>query len=291
MVVDGVEADDVIATLAHRRTRAAGATVISTGDKDLTQLVSDTVLWVNTMSNETLGPEGVKRKFGVPPEQIVDYLTLVGDAVDNVPGVDKVGPKTACKLIEKYGSLEGVVAHAGEVKGVVGENLRKVLDWLPTARQLAHGEARRAAAVQGRLAQSQARSRDTAPQYERFGFKTWLRELEGSGSAAATPAAPVDVVSKVEKRKYRTILGEDELKDLLLKIAAVDLVGIDAIATSEDPLAARLVGLAFAFGDEAVYLPLGHDYAGAPAQLPVDAALALLKPWLERGDCRKVGET
>ena len=137
--VDGVEADDVIATLVTHAEAAHGwDSVISTGDKDLTQLVTDKVLWVNTMAvpMDKLGPDGVKAKFGVPPEKIVDYLALIGDAVDNVPGVDKVGPKTACKLIEQYGSLEGVIAHADEVKGVVGENLRKVKDWLPTGRQL-----------------------------------------------------------------------------------------------------------------------------------------------------------
>jgi DNA polymerase-1 len=137
VVVDGVEADDVIGTLVRHAERDHGwDSVISTGDKDLTQLVTDKVLWVNTMSGDRLDPAGVKGKFGVPPELIIDYLALMGDAVDNVPGVDKVGPKTACKLIEQYGSLEGVIAHASEIKGVVGENLRKVADWLPTGRQL-----------------------------------------------------------------------------------------------------------------------------------------------------------
>src|SRR5687767_2491351 len=137
VVVEGVEADDVIGTLVVQAERDHGwNSVISTGDKDLTQLVTDCVLWVNTMSGDKLDPAGVKAKFGVPPERIVDYLALMGDAVDNVPGVDKVGPKTACKLIDQYGSLEGVIAHADEVKGVVGENLRRVKDWLPTGRQL-----------------------------------------------------------------------------------------------------------------------------------------------------------
>ena len=136
IVVDGVEADDVIGTLVTRAQKQGWDSVISTGDKDLTQLVNDKVLWVNTMSGDKLDPAGVKAKFGVPPGLIVDYLALIGDAVDNVPGVDKVGPKTACKLIEAYGSLEGVIAHADELKGVVGENLRRVKDWLPTGRRL-----------------------------------------------------------------------------------------------------------------------------------------------------------
>src|SRR5690348_7196849 len=136
--VDGVEADDVIGTLVRRACDEGWEAVISTGDKDLTQLVNECVLWVNTMAVpiEKLDPAGVQAKFGVPPDKIVDYLALIGDAVDNVPGVDKVGPKTACKLIEQYGSLEGVIEHADEVKGVVGENLRRVKDWLPTGREL-----------------------------------------------------------------------------------------------------------------------------------------------------------
>src|SRR4029079_14455926 len=136
VTIDGVEADDVIGTLVRIAEKRDMDSVISTGDKDLTQLVNERVLWVNTMSNDKLDPAGVKGKFGVPPELIVDYLALMGDAVDNVPGVDKVGPKTACKLIEQYGSLEGVIAHKDEIKGVVGENLRRVADWLPTGRKL-----------------------------------------------------------------------------------------------------------------------------------------------------------
>jgi DNA polymerase I len=289
LVIDGVEADDVIATLAEQAKHDGWRAVISTGDKDFAQLVEERVTLVNTMSNETLDIEGVRRKFGVPPEKFLDYLTLIGDAIDNIPGVDKVGPKTACKWIEKYGSLEGVLAHADEITGLAGENLRKMRDWLPKARLLL--TIKRDVPLPLKIDELKAKPNPAAQraQYERFGFKTWLRELEGS-PASSTPAAPVEVASKVEKRRYRTILSEDELKDLLLKVEGVDLVGIDAIATSEDPLAARLVGLAFAFGDEAVYFPLGHDYAGAPAQLPVDTALGLLKPWLERGDCRKVGE-
>src|SRR6185436_3710359 len=287
LVVDGVEADDVIATLAEEAKHDGWQTVISTGDKDFAQLVEPRVTLVNTMSNERLDIEGVKGKFGVPPEKFLDYLTLIGDAIDNIPGVDKVGPKTACKWIEKYGSLEGVLEHADEITGLAGENLRKMRDWLPKARQLL--TIKRDVPLPYKIDQLKSKPDPAVQraQYERFGFKTWLRELE---DAPAGAAAPVEVSLKIEKRRYRTILTQDELKEVLLKIAAVDLVGIEAIATSEDPLAARLVGLAFAFGDEAVYLPLAHDYAGAPAQLSIDVALTLLKPWLERTDCRKVGE-
>jgi DNA polymerase-1 len=289
LVIDGVEADDVIATLADQATQQGWRTVISTGDKDLTQLVDDHVLWINTMSNEKLDVAGVTAKFGVPPDKIVEYLTLVGDAIDNIPGVEGVGPGFASKWIKQYGSLDNLIRNAQEITGTRGENLRKVLDWLPKARQLL--TVKRDVPLPVTIDQLVAKP-DPATQrvqYERYGFKTWLKDLEGAAASAPT-AEPAPASAVVQKRKYRTILTEEELREVLLKIEAVELVGVDAIATSEDPLAARLVGLAFAFGDEAVYLPLAHDYAGAPAQLPVDTALGLLKPWLERADCRKVGE-
>src|SRR5687767_6895433 len=221
LVIDGVEADDVIATLAEQAKHAGWRTVISTGDKDFAQLVEERVTLVNTMSNELLDIEGVRRKFGVPPEKFLDYLTLIGDAIDNIPGVDKVGPKTACKWIEKYGSLEGVLAHADEITGLAGENLRKMRDWLPKARQLL--TIKRDVPVDVR-AEELVLKPDPARQralYERFGFKTWLKEVEGG----AVPSAPAPEPSALEKRKHRAILGEDELKDLLLKIEALELVG------------------------------------------------------------------
>jgi len=285
--IEGVEADDVIATLAAQASARGWRTVISTGDKDLTQLVDSRTLWINTMSNEHLDVEGVKAKFGVPPDKIVDYLALIGDQIDNIPGVDKVGPKTACKWIQQYGSLEGVIAHAEEISGLAGENLRKVKDWLPTARQLL--TVKRDVPLPLTLDQLSEGQRDPArqrAQYERYGFKTWLKEVDDAPVSDAPAAAP----PAIEQRRHRTVLTKDELKELLLKIEAAPIVGLTAIGSTEDPMSARLVGLALAFGDEAVYLPLAHDYPGGPAQLGLEPSLALLKPWLERADCRKVSE-
>jgi DNA polymerase-1 len=287
LVIDGVEADDVIATLAEQAKRQGWRTVISTGDKDFAQLVDEQVMLVNTMSNEKLDVEGVKKKFGIPPEKFLDYLTLIGDAIDNIPGVDKVGPKTACKWIEKYGSLEGVLAHAGEISGLAGENLRKMADWLPKARDLL--TIKRDVSLSISFDQLADGKPDPAKQralYERFEFKAWLREVQH----APSQVSPVPKTEGPQKRQHRTILNEDELKELLLKIEAVEIAGFDTLCTGEEPMTARLVGLSFAFGGEAVYLPLAHDYPGAPAQIKTEVALNLLKPWLEREDCRKVGE-
>ena len=286
LVVEGVEADDVIATLVEQAKGRGWRTVISTGDKDLTQLVDAQTLWINTMSNEKLDVAGVTAKFGVPPDRIVDYLALIGDQIDNIPGVDKVGPKTACKWIQQYGSLEGVIANADKISGLAGENLRKVKDWLPKARELL--TVKRDVPLPISLEQLTDGQRDPAKQraqYDRFGFKTWLKEVENA-PAVETPTPPANVA----KRRHRTILNEDELKDLLLKIEALPLVGLACIGAGDEPMTLRLVGIAFAFGDEAVYLPLAHDYPGAPSQVGVEVALNLLRPWLEREDCRKVAE-
>jgi len=289
LVIDGVEADDVIATLTEQAKRDGWRTVISTGDKDFAQLVGEQVMLVNTMSNEKLDIEGVKKKFGIPPEKFLDYLTLIGDAIDNIPGVDKVGPKTACKWIEKYGSLEGVLEHAGDISGLAGENLRKMADWLPQARDLL--TIKRDVDLQVSLRELADGKPDLDKQrklYRRYEFKGWLKEVENA--AGAPPSVAAEPPTEVRKRSRRTLLSEDELKDLLLKIEAVDLAGFDAVCVGEEPMTAQLVGLAFAFADEAVYLPFGHDYPGGPEQVNRERAMALLKPWLERADCRKAGE-
>jgi DNA polymerase-1 len=303
LCVDGVEADDVIATLAEQAKNGGWSTVISTGDKDLTQLVDARTLWINTMSNEKLDIDGVTKKFGVPPERIVDYLALIGDQIDNIPGVDKVGPKTACKWIVQYGSLEGVIAHANEITGLAGENLRKVLDWLPKARELL--TVKRDVPLPfpfEKLTQYQNDPAKQRAQYERFGFKGLLREVEGAAPAAAassqtasssqtaTSPAPTEGPAGPAKRKYSTIVTEEQLQGLVKKLEAAPLVGFDTESVGTEPMTARLVGMSFAFGDEAFYVPLGHEYPGVQQQLDPEKALEALRPWIERDDCRKVAQ-
>jgi DNA polymerase-1 len=296
LVIDGVEADDVIATLVEQAKRKGWKSVISTGDKDLTQLVDQDVLWVNTMSNEKLDVEGVTKKFGVAPEKIVDYLALLGDAIDNIPGVDKVGPKTACKWIAQYGSLAGVIEHANEIPGSVGENLRKVLDWLPRARGLL--TVRRDVPLPISFEKLSENHGDPARQralYERFEFKAWLREVEGAStgapaSSAQPPASGGEKPPGPAKRKFSAILDEGQFRELVRKLESAPLVGFDTECVGTEPMTARLVGISFAFGEEGFYVPLGHEYPGAPAQLPLDPSLQALKPWLERDDFRKVAQ-
>jgi DNA polymerase-1 len=302
LTVDGVEADDVIATLAEQAKRKGWNCVISTGDKDLAQLVDERVSLVNTMSNEKLDPAGVQQKFGVAPAQIVDYLALTGDAVDNVPGVDKVGPKTAAKWIQLYGSLDQVIARAAEVSGAVGENLRKALDWLPKGRELL--TVKRDVTLPVGLEGLTAREPDAAKLaafLERYGMKTMLREVRGGAApapraaapaqpASAEPAAPATPIECAKRRVYLTIQDERGLAEFMPFLEKAGLVGFDTETTGLEPMTATLVGMSFAFGDSAWYLPLAHAYPGAPAQVGVEPALKLLRPWLESEDAKKVGQ-
>jgi len=293
LVVDGVEADDVIATLAKEAERAGIRTVVSTGDKDLAQLVDPHVTLINTMSNETLDVPGVTAKFGVGPEQIVDYLALVGDSVDNIPGVEKVGPKTAAKWIGQYGSLEGVLAHADEITGVVGENLRKARDWLATARELV--TVKHDVALPFKVADLAPRERDRAALAElfrRFGFKSWLKEVQDGGDPPAPAAAPAPVVAvAVVPRNYETLLTEADLARWLPRLAGAPIVSFDTETTALDPFAAKLVGVSFSIEPgAAAYLAIAHAYAGAPDQLGVERAVALLRPWLEDPARSKLGQ-
>ncbi|MFA5081611.1 MAG: DNA polymerase I, partial [Hydrogenophilaceae bacterium] len=315
LMVEGVEADDVIATLVHQAEAAGLDSIVSTGDKDLAQLVTAKVKLVNTMTNETLDEAGVVNKFGVPANRIVDYLTLVGDAVDNVPGVAKVGPKTAVKWIAEYGGLDELIARADEVKGVVGENLRKALDWLPTGRELitVKTDVELPVALASLHWQPEDRTR-LAELFERFNFRTWLREIDSPAlgaspvKAASPEAAPVSDRPPVERR-YETIISLADLERWLTRLKTAELICLDTETTSLDPMQARLVGMSFAVIParghpqfelgfeppaaqvaEAAYLPLAHAYAGVPDQLPLADVLARLKPILEDPTRPKVGQ-
>ena len=291
--IDGVEADDVIGTLAREAEKSGLRCVISTGDKDLAQLVSDRVTLVNTMSNERLDPAGVQAKFGVRPERMLDYLTLVGDAVDNVPGVEKVGPKTAAKWLEQYGSLDEVVRHADEISGAVGENLRKALDWLPKAQGLLAVKCDLELPV--KLEELKLGPRDEkqlAELISRFGFKSWPKDAAGDTKQPPpqeTPPAPARA-DPVERR-YETLVEEPDLARWLEDLEAAEIVALDTETTGLDPMQARLVGMSFCvLAGRAAYLPLAHNYAGAPNQLGVEPALAMLKPWLENEGRKKLGQ-
>ncbi|MBI2508605.1 MAG: DNA polymerase I, partial [Betaproteobacteria bacterium] len=291
--IEGVEADDVIGTLARQAGRAGMRVVISTGDKDITQLVNPRVTLVNTLSNETLDEAGVEKKFGVGPERIIDYLTLVGDSVDNVPGVAKVGPKTAVKWLTQYGTLDNIVKHAPEIGGVVGENLRKSLDWLPQARGLLTIKCDVGLPVKAEdLALRPQDTAGLAQLFDRFDFKSWRRELEGTGSpdSALEATSPAPQLARAP-RDYETIFTDKQLDVWLRRIEKAALVAFDTETTSLDPFKAELVGVSFsAEAGRAAYVPLAHRYAGAPRQLERDAVLARLKPWLEDARRAKLGQ-
>ncbi len=305
--VPGIEADDVIGTLARAAAARGQRVLISTGDKDLAQLVDTRVTLINTMSGERLDAAGVQEKFGVPPERIVDYLTLVGDAVDNVPGVDKVGPKTAAKWLAEHGSLDAVMAAADAVKGVAGENLRKALDWLPTARRLVTVKTDcelplpgwPAAAAWEALAWREIDREGLLAFYTRNDFRAWRQELQSGAptvapeAAAGHPGAPQPVVARpaAVETHYETVLTREAFERWLERIRAADLVALDTETDSLEPVCARIVGLSFSVRvGEACYIPLAHSYPGAPDQLPLDEVLAALKPWLEDGSRAKLGQ-
>jgi DNA polymerase-1 len=308
--VPGVEADDVIGTLARVAAEAGHQVIVSTGDKDLAQLVNDRVTLINTMSNETLDAAAVQAKFGVPPERIVDYLTLVGDSVDNIPGVDKVGPKTAAKWLAEHGSLDALIANAASIKGVAGDNLRKALDWLPMGRKLVtvRCDCDLSAHVQGwpvldTLALREVDREALLAFYTRFGFTSWRKELEQAlGVAPARAAATVTVnpglfddapppVNTALKREYETILTREALDRWLIRLREAPLAALDTETDSLDAMQARIVGISFATTPgEAAYVPIAHNYGDAPQQLSMDEVLGVLKPWLEDAHAAKVGQ-
>lgn len=308
LVVPGIEADDAIGTLSRIAAQTGHEVVISTGDKDLAQLVNEHVTLINTMSNEKLDVPGVVAKFGVPPERIVDYLTLMGDTVDNVPGVEKVGPKTAAKWIAEHGSLDGVIAAAPSIKGVAGENLRKALDWLPTGRKLVTvvTDCDLSADVPGfpsldALALQPVNRDGLLDFYGRFGFKTWKRDLEAQGGAAASAAAngeaadgdppPAAAPTSTIERHYETVLTREALDRWLDRIRHAPLTAIDTETDSLDGMKASIVGISLSVNvGEAAYIPMAHSYADAPEQLPAAEVLAALKPWLEDPAAAKLGQ-
>ncbi len=292
VMVEGVEADDVIGTLARQAEALGMRTVISSGDKDLCQLVSPLITVVDTMSNKTYDPAGVLEKFGVPPERVLDWLTLVGDAVDNVPGVDKVGPKTASRWLDEYGSLDALMARAAEIKGVAGDNLRRTVDWLPRGRELLRVRTDVALPLGPRDLTWRPEDRERLfALFNRYGFRSWLAELSGADAPAAAAPPAEEATAGQMVRRYETVLDAAALERWLARIAAAELVCLDTETTSLDPMQARLVGISLSVASgEAAYVPLAHTYAGAPPQLPLDQVLARLKPWLEDPTRPKLGQ-
>jgi DNA polymerase-1 len=305
LMVEGVEADDVIGTLAVDAVSHDMQTVISTGDKDLAQLVNQHVTLINTMSNEKLDIEGVVTKFGVPPERIVDYLTLIGDTVDNVPGVAKVGPKTAVKWLTEYGTLDNVVTHAADIRGAVGENLRQALDWLPKAKELLTVKTdcdltKHMVSIPESLEAKPVDQAALIDFFKRYGFKTWLREALAQTEKEAQPTAgegQASLFSSDEQTteavpaQYETVLTDAQLDKWLATIDAAALTSVDTETTSLDAMQAKLVGISLCCEPGiAAYIPVAHRYQGAPEQLSPEHVLAKLKPWLENPDKPKVGQ-
>jgi DNA polymerase-1 len=296
LMLDGVEADDVIGTLSVAAEKCGMNVIVSTGDKDLAQLVTDHVTLINTMTNETLDRAGVLAKFGVPPERIVDYLSLIGDTVDNVPGVEKCGPKTAVKWLAQYETLDGIVAHANEIKGAVGDNLRRALDFLPMARKLVTVDTQcdmtqHVVSIEESLAARPEARDELRDVFARHGFKTWLREVEVA-EVVEGPGAGEDVAPTIDgERHYDTVQTWEQFDVWLAKIDAAGLTAFDTETTALDPMLAQLVGISLSVeSNSAAYIPVGHRGPDHPEQLPRDEVLARLKPWLESAAHKKVGQ-
>ena len=318
IMVEGVEADDVIGTLAVAAAANGIDCVISTSDKDLAQLVRPGIKLVNTMSNETLDEAGVLAKFGVRADQVLDLLALTGDSVDNIPGVPKVGPKTAAKWLTQYGTLDAVIASAAEVPGVVGENLRAALEWLPQGKRLLTVRTDCELALKPTdLVPQAANAGQLKEMYERFEFKQWLKDGTGrpaggrasenrdSGQARSketeTPSRRDEAQAKADRaaavdapppvpRHYEVVTDAAAFERWVSEIERAELVCFDTMATGFDPMRAKLVGLSFAIAPGvACYVPLAHRYPGAPDQMPFADALARLKPWFADASRRKLG--
>jgi len=284
IVVPNVEADDVLGTLAQQAAAAGYDVLISTGDKDLAQLVTDKISLINTMNNHISTPDSVLEKFGVPAEKIIDYLALIGDSADNIPGINKVGPKTAVKWLTQYESVDNIIAHADEFKGKVGEYLRDGLKQLPLSYQLAtivcDVELEQ---TPDELNLQPANSETLRELYSEYELKTWLAELGGSASTAvAAPQVDTD---------YQTVLTQTEFDGWLAQLKQADVFAFDTETTSLDYMKAKVVGVSFSIEPgKAAYVPFGHDYEGAPEQLSEDIVLSSLKPLLEDASIGKLGQ-
>lgn len=291
--IEGVEADDVIGTLAVRASNEGKKVVISTGDKDMAQLVNEDIYLLNTMNNSWLDIEGVEKKFGIPPEKIIDFLALVGDKSDNVPGVEKVGPKTAVKWLEQYGSVDEIIANAEDVKGKVGENLRNGIEQLKLSRELVTikldvGESYGLDIGIDNIKLSQSATEDLREYYRRYSFNTWLSEL--SQVEAGNADNEYGQKKDIKQKHYATIFLENEFKELLESLSKAELIAFDLETTSLNYMDAEIVGMSFSTNEgEGIYIPVAHDYPGAPEQLSLDFVLEKLTPIFEDDNKKKVG--
>ncbi len=302
--IEGVEADDVIGTLARQAAAKGWQALVVTGDKDMAQLVDEQVQLLDTMKDRTLGREAVIEKFGVPPERIVEYLALMGDSSDNIPGIPKVGPKTAAKWLQQYGSLDELVARADEVSGKIGESLRAHLDVLPLSRELATIDCEISLPLKPEeLTPQPANTEGLRALYQRLGFHRWLADLDpdakadtqaddSQGGQAKPPAsASFPSAASFEDAQYHCVLDEATLDDLVRKLEAAPLICVDTETDALDSMQAGLVGLSFAVeAGEAWYIPVAHDYLGAPKQLSWQQVRAKLKPLLEDPERPKLGQ-
>lgn len=280
LVIEGVEADDVIGTLAAEATGRSLDVLISTGDKDMAQLVNRHVTLVNTMTDTVTDEAGVERKYGIPADRFIDFLTLTGDASDNIPGVPKIGPKTAAKLLNEYGDLENLLSHADEIRGKLGENLRDAVSYLPMSRELVTIRLDLDLPQHIDDLQIQAPDEEKLRQiYARLQFKTWLAELGGLEDQQRASA------------EYQTILDTEQLEQWLSEIREQGCFAFDSETTDLDPMRASLVGVSFCVTPgRAAYVPFAHDYAGAPTQLSMDTVLQALQPLLEDAAIGKIGQ-
>ena len=310
--IDNVEADDVIATLAVQATQAGLKTLVSTGDKDLAQIVNDDIHLINTMSNTRYARAGVIEKYGVPPERIVDYLALIGDTSDNVPGIPKVGPKTAVKWLTEYGTLDDIIANANDFTGKVGEYLRENLNQIPLSRRLVTLITDLELPVQPRQLLITDQDRMALREhYRRWGFRSWLPDINGGKAAATDAYGAVDQISRPTesgeepapsdgnlkgnavtlKQNYETVYTVEQLERWVDKLDAADLFSFDTETTSLDYMRAELVGLSFSVrAGEAAYVPVAHDYDGAPKQISRRKVLEKLRPLLESENHKIVGQ-